>query len=568
MSRVRTLEIKHFRSIQHLHWTPGSGINCLIGPGDSGKSSVLDAIDLCLGVKRSIQFGNAQFRDSDFYRLDVSQPIQISLTIGALDDSLKSLDHYGLYLRGFHETTKELSDEPEVGAETVLTLRLTVNEDLEPIWSLYSDRAEAQGEAKSLHWADRVRLASTRLGEPGDHHLSWKRGSLLHKLSDEKADISADLAKVAREARKAFGDKAKPQVSETLMMVETAAKSLGISVGEVSALLDSNSISFSGGTICLHDGEGVPLRGLGLGSTRLLVAALQRQVASRAGVVLLDEVEHGLEPHRIMRLIDSLGAKEKVPPLQVFMTTHSPVALKELKIEQLYVLRQSTTCHEARHVGIYDAQGTVRDCPEAFLAPSVIVCEGATEVGFLRGLDLHRQATQMSIAANGVALTDGKGENAYKRAIDLASLGYRTLLLRDNDKAAKATDVAKFKALGGTVIQWRDEKAIEQEIFSSVSPAVVERLLSDAICNKGEDSVSAMIKNHGSSLLECQNNLTDEGRKCLGLSAKKGGWFKTVSAMGAIAKAHIGPGLPTCEPGFKKLVETVFSWIDDGKKRN
>jgi predicted ATP-dependent endonuclease of OLD family len=423
MSRVRKIEIKHFRSIEQFEWMPGDGINCLIGSGDSGKSSVLDAIDLCLGVRRSIQFGNVHFRDSDFHRLDVTSPIQISLTIGALDDSLKSLDHYGFHLRGFNRATKELTDEPEAGSETVLTLRLTVNEDLEPIWSLYSDRAEAQGESKNLHWSDRIRLASTRLGEVGDHHLSWKRGSLLHRLSDERTDVSADLAKIAREARKAFGATAKPQVSETLKLVETA-NDLGISVGEVSALLDSNSISFSGGTICLHDGDGVPLRGLGLGSTRLLVAALQRQVASRAGVVLLDEVEHGLEPHRIMRLLDSLGAKEKTAPLQVFMTTHSPVAIKELSIDQLYVLRQSKVGHEARHVGPYKVQGTVRGCPDAFLAPSVLICEGATEVGFLRGLDAHRQSTKLSITARGVSLTDGVGENAYRRVIDFASLGY------------------------------------------------------------------------------------------------------------------------------------------------
>jgi transposase len=69
------------------------------------------------------------------------------------------------------------------------------------------------------------------------------------------------------------------------------------------------------------------------------------------------------------------------------MTTHSPVAIKELSIDQLYVLRQSKVGHEARHVGPYKVQGTVRSCPDAFLAPSVLICEGATEVGFLRGLD-------------------------------------------------------------------------------------------------------------------------------------------------------------------------------------
>ncbi|MGO4684118.1 AAA family ATPase [Hyphomicrobium sp. 2TAF46] len=40
------------------------GLNCLIGPGDSGKSSVLEAIDFCLGARR-----NLQISDADFHRL-------------------------------------------------------------------------------------------------------------------------------------------------------------------------------------------------------------------------------------------------------------------------------------------------------------------------------------------------------------------------------------------------------------------------------------------------------------------------------------------------------------------
>ena len=46
MARIRRLEIRNFRSIQNLDWAPSNGMNCLIGPGDSGKSTVLDAIDL------------------------------------------------------------------------------------------------------------------------------------------------------------------------------------------------------------------------------------------------------------------------------------------------------------------------------------------------------------------------------------------------------------------------------------------------------------------------------------------------------------------------------------------
>jgi hypothetical protein len=53
MARIRHVQIENFRCIQHLVWVPSPGINCLIGPGDSGKSSILDAIDYCLGARRA-----------------------------------------------------------------------------------------------------------------------------------------------------------------------------------------------------------------------------------------------------------------------------------------------------------------------------------------------------------------------------------------------------------------------------------------------------------------------------------------------------------------------------------
>ena len=74
MARLRKIEIQNFRSIKELAWLPSAGINCLIGPGDSGKSSILDAIDYCVGARRNIQF-----TDADFHGLDVERPIQSPL---------------------------------------------------------------------------------------------------------------------------------------------------------------------------------------------------------------------------------------------------------------------------------------------------------------------------------------------------------------------------------------------------------------------------------------------------------------------------------------------------------
>ena len=186
MARVRVVEIRNFRGIKVLTWYPAAGINCLIGPGDSGKSSILEAIDLCLGARRSIQF-----TDADFHLLDVESPITIAVTLGELDDDLKNLDAYGMYVRGYNAVSATIEDEPEKDAETVLTVRLTVASDLEPTWSLVSERAEAQGMARNLSWGDRVRLVPTRIGVMADYHLGWRRGSVLNRVSEERADASA-----------------------------------------------------------------------------------------------------------------------------------------------------------------------------------------------------------------------------------------------------------------------------------------------------------------------------------------------------------------------------------------
>ena len=134
MARIRQVEIKNFRGIKSLSWFPSEGLNCLIGAGDSGKSSVLEAIYLCLGGRR-----NVQFTDVDFYQLNVEEDIEIGLTVGDLEDRLMNFEAYGDCLRGFNPETREFDDEPGRDLDTILTVQLTVGSDLEPVWSLYSE---------------------------------------------------------------------------------------------------------------------------------------------------------------------------------------------------------------------------------------------------------------------------------------------------------------------------------------------------------------------------------------------------------------------------------------------
>jgi len=574
MARIRKIEIENFRCIKSLTWQPSPGINCLIGAGDSGKSTVLDAIDLCLGARRTVQF-----TDADFHNLDVETPLTITLTIGELDDALRNLDTYGLFLRGYDGETGEVEDEPEKELETVLSLQLTVRNDLEPSWSLISDRAMAQAVTRNLTWGDRVRLSPTLIGALADFNLGWKRGSVLNRLTDERADASVALAKAARDARGAFGADAEKQLGVTLGLVLAAAGELGIRVGKkVRALLDAHSVTFNGGTISLHNEDGVPLHGLGVGSTRLLIAGLQRKAAAQSSILLVDELEYGLEPHRIIRFLGSLGAKEEAPLLQAFITTHSPVALRELTGDQLVVLREGGGCHDALNVGCEDdVQSAIRLFPEAFLATSVIVCEGASEVGFLRGLDHARAANGLpSIFACGVALVDcggGEADRGFARASAFQRLGYRVAVLRDDDLKPSENIVNAFTYAGGAVFSWRDGRALEDELFQNLTDGAVSQLLHLATELHGKELVDTNIRSASQNAKHLEaiqleivlDGLSAASRIILGKASrsKKTGWFKSVSWMEEAAHTIIAPDLAKANAGFRNITEHVMMWSTD-----
>ncbi len=579
MPIIRKIEIRNFRCLRKFDWLPSPGINCLIGPGDSGKSSILDAIDYCLGARR-----NLQLTDADFHNLDVTQPITVAITLGQLDDALKNVETYGQYLGGFNTKTDEVLKEPEAGQETILTVLMTVEGDLEPKWTLASERAAALGLSRGLNWADRQRIAPTRLGGFAEYNLSWRRGSILNRISEERPEASAAIVAAARDMRAAFGDKAKDQLTEALKIVADTARDLGIPVGpEVKAMLDAHSVSVSGGAISLHDIDGIPLKNLGVGSARLLVAGLQRRASERSSIVIVDELEYGLEPHRIIRLVDALGAKEHAAlaaltgdtaPPQAFMTTHSPVAIRELSVSQLFIMRDHNDQHVATCVGSApDVQGTVRLYPEALLAPSVLVCEGASEVGLMRGLDRYFASNgKKAMTACGTALVDGVGTNTFKRALAFQTLGYRTAVLRDSDQDMTPELQAQFSDAGGTIFCWSAGYALEDELFQCLSETGVSGLLERAILlrdapvvNDHLKSVSANKVNLETIQLEIlSGTISDESCSMLAAAAKCGaGWFKNITAMEGIAHEIIGPDLGNCGGDLDEKVRDIFCWIAD-----
>ena len=446
----------------------------------------------------------------------------------------------------------------------MLTVRLIVREDLEPQWLLFSEGLAAEGRERNLQWKHRQKVAPTRLGTVASHHMALGPRSVLGKISPDKTQASAALAAASRQARKAFADQGCDGVDEILTTSARIAGNMGISVETVHALLDVRGATFSGGAIALHDDDQVPLKSLGSGSMRLLVAGLQKAVG-QSSISIIDEVEFGLEPYRIIRLLDALGAKTNDQTQQVFMTTHSPVVLRELSSIQLCTVRarrsaapavmvdgieqqpaQTVTLNGLVPLGIGDdAQKTLRACAEAFLAPNVIVCEGKTEIGLLRGLDLWRQSqNQRSILAHGCHWADGGGSSMIDRAKIFTRMGYRTALFMDSDVAYGADVYADLNTQGVSVFRWQDDYSTEAALFASVQAAQVANLLNIACEWRSEDSIDGKIRHVSGgrhSLQSCRNDFDEDMRPMLGQCAGDGKWFKDIEPAERAIREVIAP---------------------------
>lgn len=542
-------------------------MNCLIGPGDTGKSAILDAIELCLSTRRT-----ASVSDADFYQLSTDACISITITIGDLDEQFLDLDQYGIYLRGFNTQTSTIEDEPAEYLETVLSTQVTVGVDLEPRWKLTSERAIASGVERDISYSARLRLAPTRLGPVAIQHLSWGPRSILNRFAtDAIADAGAALAVAAREARVSFGREAKASLEKTLATVAEVSGRIGVDLGEgPQALLDAHGVSFTGGVIALHNADGVPLRNLGLGSSRLLVAALQLEAGRSGAIAMIDEIEHGLEPHRIMRLLHTLGAKESAIGSQVFITTHSPVVVRELSASQIAVVRRSHAADYSHNVksleGNDQEQKTLRACAEAFLSKVVIVCEGETEVGLLRGIDLHRQRSgSLSLTARGVSFALGSGDSTFGRALTFAELGYATAILRDDDKPVPPELVAATDRLGVEVINWGNGYSTEDCLFQTLPDKCIDALLTIAIELNKEDAVRDHISNCSKGALAlnvCSAPYSDMARKVLGEAARRYKWFKSISAAEIVGELVVGTHLDDDGTSMCGAINRLIAWAE------
>lgn len=537
--KIRHVKIRNFRGIRELDWQIIQSHICLIGHGDSTKSTILDAIQLCLSPRWALSF-----TDADFFNCETANPIEITTTVGELPDTLICQEKFGDYLRGWSAETG-LVDEPSDGTERVLSVALIVDESLEPKWTLINDR-EPKGIGISAY--DRKKFGATSLGMYVDHHLSWGKNSALSQLTGNDEDVSSVLAEASRSAREAVANSTLSELNRSAEKASELAKVFGVLPHDQFTVGLDAKLSVTGqATLTLHDGQ-IPARMAGLGSRRLLTLAIQHESVPEGGILLIDEIEAGLEPHRLRHLIRKLRPSE-TSKQQVIMTTHSSVAIEEHSAHELHIVHNIDG-----KINILSTpnnlQSLVRKAAEAFLARKIIACEGSTEVGFIRKMDQYWQTEEggqsTPFACLGVfpiALTGGAGSSMPRSAIQFSQLGYNVAYLGDSDVPLNPTEETMTET-GISVLVWADSKSIEERICLDlpfdglndfISGAVESALDRGGPENSVYDAIGSEFNLDSGDFDGNIQTLVDLGqteaniREAIGKQAKENTWYKRIS---------------------------------------
>ncbi|WP_162259865.1 ATP-dependent nuclease [Nocardioides sp. Soil777] len=501
---LRRLSISNFRGIKSCDWSIDQRLVAMVGPGDSAKTTLLDAIGLVLSPNYS-----PQFTDADFFNLDMSEPLTIEAVVTELPDSLVKESQLGKERSGL-KSDGTLVHDPLDDAEECLVIRLTVTRELEPTWEVVRPGSD---ETRGITASQRRQLGFFRLGERPDFHLRWARGSALSGLTEGSDGASSVILDAQREARRAVFDAEPNPLHAAAGAAQSSATKLGISpFTKLRPGLEPGSAA-SAHALMLHDGE-VPLSSFGLGTRRLTSLSVQDQAMAGGSIIGIDELEHGLEPHRLAHVLRYLKKRAGDQHLQVILTTHSPITVETLEVQHLAVIRTDggTTSCRAVPDHLENAQGAFRSAPSALLGRRVIVGEGATEVGFLRGLILHwdeqRLAAELSlVSAIGTVIVNGSGgTQPTQRARNFQSLGYPSLLLMDNDDRAVDDEVSSAVADGVVAERWSYGRALEDEVVQSLTIEGLQALVDLATELRGEESIRASV---GAKLGDAQLTGTD-----------------------------------------------------------
>lgn len=526
--RAARISVKNFRGIkQATLLLPKHGV--LIGDNNTGKTTILEALDLVLGPDRLNRLPPIDEHDffQGAYRLRsaaspvdaaetpgeggegeplreeaAAEPPKIEIEVTVADLTEEQKGKFGDYTEFWNGATDTFYDEPNPAgvdaADITEALRVTFlgwydadEDDFEGktyfTRSLTeSDRREAFSK-KHKQMCGFLYLRSVRTGSRA---LSLERGSLLDiilrlkEVRPQMWEATLDtLNNISVASDRSLG------ISPVLESINTALKNYvpkewGVEPHlKVSNLTREHLRKVITAFIATGDGDhAAPFYRQGTGTINMLVLAMLSQIAQDKQNVIfaMEEPETAIPPYAQKRIVYEVRKLAS----QTLFTSHSPYVLEEFAVEETVVLGRDRegvlgqkTISLPNNVKLkrYRQQFRTRFC-EGLLARRVLVAEGATETSAFpvvcRRLAEIKSDTYASLEALGVCVVDAGGETDIPGVAKLyRDLEKRTFALCDKQSDANKDLIAAQVEL----LLMHDEKGFEAMVLKGTTEAALRR---------------------------------------------------------------------------------------------
>jgi putative ATP-dependent endonuclease of the OLD family len=251
-----------------------------------------------------------------------------------------------------------IDGEDGIKGEPVYRLRVRGTEDLELAYEIV--QPDTTTDNLSVFLRRKIGLVRLSGDDRNDRDLRLVQGSALDRLLSDKAlrsRLASELAKSDVAEQLTHDAKKTLEALDQVFKKENLLDELDLAITGGQGL----SISALIGLTANREGVQLPLASWGSGTRRFAALAIAEQNQGDAPIMIVDEIERGLEPYRQRILLDSLLNGKS----QAFITTHSPSAVSAAASAVLWYvdhtggIGQPSASETARH--------RKRD-PETFLA--------------------------------------------------------------------------------------------------------------------------------------------------------------------------------------------------------
>lgn len=517
MKRIKKLRVKNFKKFGDETFEFNDDINILVGDNECGKSSVLEAIELCLNLCHRGRPLSPEVL-ADLFNSDC---IETYLKGNKSQTSLPDL-LIEAYLDGDPELKGTNNSE---GKDTQgISLRILFNSDL----SSYYEPFIASGkvltvpfelykiEWMSFAWKPLVQLArpvGCLFVDPTRLHPTMGRSRYINNIINASVDKHArpTLNLNYRQLKIQFNEMADVKaINEKLNVAhELTAKSLKI-VADItpSGSWDSNL------ALAVDD---ISFSQIGKGEQNLIQikVAIQNK-AKDADIVMLEEPENHLSHINLIQLISYI--EQKNTEKQIFLTTHSSFVLNKLSINKLCLLsREYVKLKDIDE----DTVKTLKRLPgyetlRMVLAQKVILVEGPSDELVLKRIYHGLKGRLPEEDGIDIIVVRGIGFKVY---LDIAkALEHPVRVVKDNDH-----DYQK------NIVDWRNEDYKGCDFIECFSPEDnAQHSLEPALVAANSDTVTALDKL--AKVMLSSKTYVKEYAACKDLATKRtfmNGWYDT-----------------------------------------